>query len=359
MVKWIEIFKAGKWTDAKGKTHSYSQNDLDSIVAVNDPGRRTDARKVPLVIGHPKHTDPAWGWVDGLKREGDLLFMKAKDVVPEFAQAVNDGRYKKVSICVNPTTHELDHVGFLGAVQPAVPGLADAQFAAPTEESVSLEYSSWRGDGLVARMFQGMRNHLIETIGLEKTDAILSQWDIDALKEEAAQADLVPATTAYAAPAGTTITPEAAAIPSAREVELEGQLAQARADLAAQDATARETENAAFCQSLISTGRLLPAQREDALALLATTSAPELAAFSKPGAPGAGELLKAFLGKLPQQIRVGEEIATTGISPSATDDPVALAAQASAYMAEQATKGITLSAADAVTHIQKNKGASR
>lgn len=341
MEKWIEIFSAGTWKDNAGRLRSYSNANLDSIVTAFDPAKR----EVPLVIGHPQPSHPAWGWVDSLKREGNLLFMKCKDVVPEFQEAVNTGRYRKTSIMVDPESFELEHVGFLGAVQPAVPGLANAAFSAPSEKAVLVEYSAWSMGGTIGRLFQGLRDHLVDTVGIDKANMVLSQWDIDTLKEW--QANEV---SSYAAPENPAAVAPATPVPSARESELETENAQLRTEVATRDAAVLQAENVAFCKQLTDEGRLLPAQREEAMRLLATLQAPELAAFSKAGVTAPGALLKAFLSSMNPQIGLGE-FAKDGRQLRDASDAGALAEKASAFMKEQEGKGIIINAADAVNHI--------
>lgn len=117
---WIEIFKIGDHTDSSGNRQFWDQSDLDTIVDNYNP----QVREAPLVIGHPKTDDPAYGWVEKLKRVGPVLLAKFKQVEPGFAEKVKNGRYKKRSISLLPG-NTLRHVGFLGAATPAVEGLAD------------------------------------------------------------------------------------------------------------------------------------------------------------------------------------------------------------------------------------------
>jgi len=121
---WVEIFKTGTHTDGSGRTRTWTIKDLDKIVNDYEP----DKREAPLVFGHPKNNDPAFGWVERLKRSGDVLMAKFKDIVPAVKQLIKSGQYKKRSISLyNDGT--LRHVGLLGAVQPAVPGLKDIKFS--------------------------------------------------------------------------------------------------------------------------------------------------------------------------------------------------------------------------------------
>src|SRR5947209_3755786 len=114
---WIEVFRAGDYGD-KG---AYSQNDLDQLVASYDPARH----EAPVVVGHPETDAPAYGWVEALRRQGDVLMAKLKQVPAAFEQAVRDGRFKKRSVALYGSPLSLRHIGFLGALPPEVKGLAD------------------------------------------------------------------------------------------------------------------------------------------------------------------------------------------------------------------------------------------
>ena len=126
---WIEIFKTGTHSDASGSTNTYSEADLEKIAEVynsrisDEPGR-----EAPIVKGHPKTDDPAFGWVQQLKRRGNILLAKLKELSPDFVDEVRKGLFKKVSIAIYPDMM-LRHVGFLGAMPPAVKGLKPACFA--------------------------------------------------------------------------------------------------------------------------------------------------------------------------------------------------------------------------------------
>ncbi|MDY6989228.1 MAG: hypothetical protein SWQ30_14350 [Thermodesulfobacteriota bacterium] len=120
---WIEVFKTGTHTASNGKTMTVSEADLDRIANQYNPKHH----EAPVVIGHPKEADPAYGWVERLKRSGSTLLAKLKDLVPEFVELVKKGLYKKRSISLFPDL-TLKHVGFLGATPPAVKGLADVRF---------------------------------------------------------------------------------------------------------------------------------------------------------------------------------------------------------------------------------------
>lgn len=131
---WIEIFKSGTHTSSNGKTKNWSNSDLDKMVT-SYSGENHEA---PAVIGHPKSNDPAFGWLDKVKRTGNSLLGTFKQVAPEFAEMVRDGRFKKRSISVYPDG-SIRHVGFLGAQPPAIKGLRDIDFSEDDAEIYEFE----------------------------------------------------------------------------------------------------------------------------------------------------------------------------------------------------------------------------
>jgi hypothetical protein len=135
MREWFEIFKTGAHTDSGGNTKEWTEADLDAIAAGYDPA----VYEAPIVIGHPELNAPAYGWIESLKRAGDKLLAKAKQVAPEFAELVRQGSYKKISVALTQD-NKLRHVGFLGAAAPAVTGLKNAEFSS-TPEAYCYEFA--------------------------------------------------------------------------------------------------------------------------------------------------------------------------------------------------------------------------
>lgn len=136
MNNWFEIFKVGKHTDSSGTVKEWTEKDLDKIVAQYNGQKEHEA---PIVVGHPADNSPAYGWIEKLKRVGDTLLALPKQVVAEFAEAVKKGMYKKRSISLYPDG-TLRHVGFLGAVPPAVKGLEDIKFATNKYKQLVYEF---------------------------------------------------------------------------------------------------------------------------------------------------------------------------------------------------------------------------
>lgn len=131
--EWIPIFKTGTHTDSAGNEKTWTEAELDMIVQKY----QSQDHEAPVVIGHPEHNSPAWGWVEGIKREGNILFGKFKDLIPEFVDMVRKGVFKKRSISLYPDM-ALRHVGFLGAMPPAVKGLPDVAFG--DKEGITIDF---------------------------------------------------------------------------------------------------------------------------------------------------------------------------------------------------------------------------
>ncbi len=122
-LKNVEIFAVGTHTDMSGRTAEFTESDLYRIVSTYN----WKNHEAPVVIGHPKTDAPAYGWVKRLWVDGGKLFADLHQVAAEFVELLKAGRYKKRSISLGPDGR-LRHVGFLGAVPPAVQGLQDVQF---------------------------------------------------------------------------------------------------------------------------------------------------------------------------------------------------------------------------------------
>ncbi len=126
---WMDVCRTGRWHDMTGREIDVSESTLDELVT-----RFTGSDPVPVVVGHPKTDSPAYGWVAELRRVGDRLQARLRDLVPAFRRAVEAGQYTGRSISFGP--RGLRHVGFLGGAAPAVPGLAPSRFSGPAGEAI-------------------------------------------------------------------------------------------------------------------------------------------------------------------------------------------------------------------------------
>jgi hypothetical protein len=137
---WVEIFAGGPQKDMTGKTQDGDAL-IEKAVATFNPAYH----EPPMVLGHPSHDAPAFGWVSDLKAEirngVKRLYAKFKQVAPEFEDLVKSGRIKKRSAAFYQDGR-LRHVGWLGAMPPAVKGLADVLFS-EDEKSVDFEFMEY------------------------------------------------------------------------------------------------------------------------------------------------------------------------------------------------------------------------
>ena len=133
-MKPIEIFKVGKHTTTNGQTLPFDETMLSAAVKGYDP----KLHEAPVVVGHPKDNHPAFGWIDHLELKDGTVLAHPKQIDSDFAELVEQGKYKKRSASwylpdspnnPKPGTLYLRHVGFLGAMPPAIKGLKDVQFS--------------------------------------------------------------------------------------------------------------------------------------------------------------------------------------------------------------------------------------
>jgi len=223
--EWWELFSVGKHRDKKGQVRNWTEADLDRIVTTYDPSKGHEA---PICIDHeenegPIEGGPAYGWVQKLKREGRLLLAKFHQVVPAFAEAVNQGLFKKRSIALYPDG-SLRHVAFLGALPPAVKGLRDNTF----QEGDYLCYAEAVGD----LKFNLEQEESVTVEELEK-------------KLEAEKADN--------------------AALQAKNAGLEGENLKLRTEFSEGQAKAKRAELTAFIDQGIANGTVLPAWKDAGL----------------------------------------------------------------------------------------------
>lgn len=274
----IHIFKAGTHTDMHGTKLPFTQGDLAACVKAYDPA----IHEAPLVIGHPKTEDPAWGWVKSLSLDGANLLAEPGQVDPQFAELVGAGRYKKVSASFylpdspnnpKPGTLYLRHVGFLGAQPPSIKGLKQVSFG-EQEEGV-VEFADW-GDITNASLWGRLRDFLISQFGLDATDKVLPSWQVDSLREEAYREDKSPTEFSELPPnpqkESNAMTDDEIKALQAENARLKTEATQ-RAE---QDAKTRQdklhADNVSYAEKLVTAGRLTPASKSIVVAVLDAVS---------------------------------------------------------------------------------------
>jgi hypothetical protein len=289
-----------------------------------------ERRKAPHVLGHPKDNAPAYGWVGELKREGKILMASCIDMAQDFIEGVNKGSYKFRSASIYPNGL-LRHVGWLGAVQPAVSGLGEVAFN-EEEDYIAFEDfmewdTRWRFERLAAIM-QRFREWIIESNGIETADKIMPAWDVDSVRPPLEQT-----------PEFNQSTPS----PTEDDMKLEEQVnklsadfAQAQAEnktlkdsLAHRDAQIASLTKAVddlnkaqvkagitnYCDGLIAAGKMLPTERDYFIGDLTEKALASAAADYAEGASPI-ELAKAMLEKRTAH-KLFDAIATPERAPAA------------------------------------------
>lgn len=355
--KTIDLFRAGTRTALSGEQVTITAADLVASAAAYDPALRA----APLVIGHPKIEDPAYGWVKELQADGGRLVAIPEQVEAQFALIVNEGRYRNVSAeFYKPTSPSnpkpgvwyLKHIGFLGAAPPAVEGLRPVSFAAGDGETVAFAWS----DRVAARLFRSLRDWFLAAHDQETADRVLPSWDVDALQEEVLREELLDNRGAgrqvgFATPTNekdvvmTTPTP-------AELAELE-RLRSENAAFAAAANKRREDADKTFLDRMVAEARVPAGHRDQVAAFMARLDDAETVAFAGEGQSKVSEhaWFQGFLGALAPSVAFGEMPGTRG--PAKEPDQQAVITAARKYQAEQSAIGETVSWAAAVDHVYK------
>lgn len=337
----IESLRPGSFAASNGKTYTFSREQLAEMCAGYDPA----TFEAPIVVGHPKIADPAYGWVKGISlSDAGIVLADTRDVHAEFAQAVKAKHYKKVSASVflpdapgNPTPGKLylRHIGFLGAAAPGVIGLKSVDFAAA---GIGIAEFSWE-DRILPRFMQRIREFLIARFDLDTADQVVSQVDIDDLRDGIARdeaEDRAESTVTGGLPSPSFSTPDNhTAEVTVTEQELLAQKAdldRREASLKAKEAQAaaahRRGEYAEFAAQLVGAGKLLPGEKDSAIEILMQLDtinqvAEFAAADDHPDHGKTGvALAKSLLSGLPKRVefgRVGDKGARTLQAGSTAD----------------------------------------
>lgn len=198
----VEVLRTGRHVDTSGRTVEFTEKHLDEIASTYDP----KAHEAPVVIGHPTTNGPAYGWVRGVRRDGDRLVTDIA-FAEGLTEAIRAGHYRKVSASLytpsgvgNPTPgrYHLRHVGLLGAQPPAVKGLKDIELA-EHDGSITVEFSE--AESIMARVLGGLRSWVEGQFGAEAAEAALPSADLEAATAAAGTASASADATSLAEPA--------------------------------------------------------------------------------------------------------------------------------------------------------------
>ena len=191
-MKKIHIFKTGKHTSANGETSDFSEDLLQAAVAGYDP----ELHEAPIVIGHPKTNNPAYGWIKSLTLKDGQIDAVPYQVNADFEEMVKAGSFKKISASwylpdspTNPKqgTLYLRHVGFLGAQPPAIKGLNDVEFNEAEEGVIEFEElwdDAWSLQN-IGDVFKRVREFIIDKFSVDEADKVIPDYIIDDLQNQA------------------------------------------------------------------------------------------------------------------------------------------------------------------------------
>lgn len=292
-MKPFRIFRPGKHRASCGTVVEFTEADLKRAVGAYSPALYA----APLVIGHPKTEDRAYGWAESLSYEDGHVVVHPDKVNPEFGELVEAGAYRNRSASWYMPTHPSNpspgnlypkHIGFLGAVPPALKGLGDVQFSAEAdpvdfaaEDHPDLVVEFGDADdawniasmlGSAARLFRGLRDAMLAEKGAEEADRLLPNYTIEDLERTAMRQEEkarntpdggVPAYTEPTTPENT-MTPEEIAALQAENERNKSAVASFQERETAIAAAERMASVAAINASLephVQAGRLLPAHR--------------------------------------------------------------------------------------------------
>ncbi|MHB1333398.1 MAG: hypothetical protein ACYCY1_12440 [Sulfuriferula sp.] len=356
----IQIFRPGTHTAMSGAVLGFSESDLAASAQAYDPAKH----EAPLVVGHPQHDAPAYGWVRSLGFADGSMEAQPDQVDPAFAEMVAAGRFKKISASFYspdspnnpvPGVYYLRHVGFLGAQPPAVKGLRAPEFA-DNEEGI-VEFADW-SDMQNAGLWRSLRDWIIGRFGLDEADKVISGYAVASLEADAQQDtsdDPMPAP-AFTEPVNPQkeiqVTPEQAAALEAENAQMKTRLAGFEASEKQVKTTAIHTGNAAFTEALVQDGKLLPVNKDVAIAIL-----DHFAGQDAPVEFGEGDAkqpmvdaFKAFLQAQPKVVVFGE-YAVGEIKLVDMEDATAIHDKAVEFMEAEARAGREINIAQAVAHV--------
>lgn len=350
----IQILKAGRHTTRAGHAIEFSQADLASAAAAYDPA----THEAPVVVGHPKTDDPAFGWVTRLAAQGGTLEAEVDQLNPEFTEAVKAGAFKHVSAAFyapgapenpKPGTYYLRHVGFLGAQPPAVKGLRAVELAEGAEPvEVEVELAEVETDVAPAAVPDQAPESTPSSTEIQPRDEKPSE-PAEPVNPTQDASELEPGSDTQ-----TASTPPAAEADRAAELEArEKALAEREARVAAAEAAAKRAGVSEFAEGLVKAGRLLPRDRVAVVELMLALPAVPIE-FAEGGTQRSVEpatLLRSILERLPVQVDFAERSAGAGASAVDTADPQAIAQAAEELMSTEAREGRHLSPAAAVRRV--------
>ncbi len=367
----LHIFKSGKHTDMSGTSLSFTEADLMACAACYDPAKH----EAPLVLGHPTAAAPAYGWVKSLSFAEGSLLAEPDQIEVAFAEAVEAGRYKKISASFYlpnsssnpvPGSYYLRHVGFLGAQVPAVKGLKPIEFAGSEKDCVTVEFAE--PSVSIMRLLGSLRDWVIEKFGREAADKALPAWDVDWAHEQAVRNGdsnfSEPSTQGDSemkdkGDQGTNPGTEQEQS-SGSQTNVQGELDALKAQNAQFAEQLRRRDASETVKGLIDAGKLTPAQSVGLVDYMAGlddgTATVEFGEGEEKKALAPSKFLAEFLNRLPAQVDFSEQSKGSGEDDSVAGvSPEELANEAVSYRENMKKNGIVMTATEAVDAVRAGK----
>ena len=126
-IRVFDFFKVGRHVDMTGKALEFEARDLERICR-----NYLFQTPAPLVLGHPPSNGPSYGTVREIFHKQGSLYAVAS-CGQALINFVRDGLFKNRSASFTTggemLGYKLRHIGFLGAVPPAVRGLSALAFS--------------------------------------------------------------------------------------------------------------------------------------------------------------------------------------------------------------------------------------
>lgn len=379
MDNWFDLLMAGTFRDSKGKDVTITDADLDNIVSSYDPANFAAA----LTLGHPQsQKEPAYGWVKAIKRVGDKILFQPHKIVTEFARAVKEKMFPRVSAGLEKVgdSWTLNHIAFLGAWKPAVPGLEEVEFAANDNDTIETELADWKGEAAefadadvvnwvegrfnsIAAVLNKVREYIIDKDGVDKADKFVSSWDTEYIGSPAPDFVENPQSGLSAPGAGDGADPDYKALLAASEQEkahLTTELGTAVTRVSELEGVIKKgslesvrAEFAAYIDTQINDRRMLAPEKEFAVNTLVALSKAELASSADHDI-NTPEVVayKKHIEARPQS-SLTREVAVDGRGEN-TMSVAELVSCAQDHVSEMAAKGQKVSYADAVGFVKDN-----
>lgn len=411
----LTILRPGTFTDSNGEEVSFDVATLEEVADAYD----TDLREAPIVLGHPTDDQPAYGWVESLRVEGERLVASVRAVHDNVREWIKDEHYRYLSASLwHPESSEtgtwyLRHVGLLGAAPPAVAGLGPVELA--DDDGVVMlcadmpaGVTSWAD--VEARMRQFFDTLLSRAMpaepptdsssstnlaAMESLAEMLSAYISDSSKDESeliaemAEAAGVTSGTMREIISGDMMRPgddvlagiasvvddvtveelmemlpeeEESTDMNAREAELRARERRIKAKekrLQKKEQQAAEQRAHDFADSLADAGKILPRHVPAVASIYQSVSSHggtvDLSAHGGGEQVDAKEAVEKLFDELGETVDFSEASAADGPTPEEERTATDLAKEARAYQAEQKRNGNKISAAEAVQHVKTKR----